>query len=180
VQRHLPLGCASQPQGHGRVAFLPWVPVSLKALKPKETILEPQTLGEHIKRARMLRGLSQPKTAALIGVDTSTILNWEKNRTEPPVTSFPAILLFLGYDPYPESKDIPERLRAKRRAMGWSIKEAAQYLGVDEGTWGDWERGKTIYYGKHREVVGRLLAVPMTEIYHQTAKQRNRNHPKST
>lgn len=36
---------------------------------------------------------------------------------------------------------LPGRLLAKRRAMGWSIKKAARHLGVDEGTWGDWERG---------------------------------------
>jgi len=130
---------------HGRVVFLPWVPISLKALKPKETEFEPQTLGEHIKRTRMLRGLSQPKTAALIGVDASTILNWEKNRTEPPVTSFPAILLFLGYDPFPEGTTLNERMISLRRAKGWTIKEAAHRFGVDEGTWGGWERmGKVL------------------------------------
>ena len=61
----------------------------------------------------------------------------------------PAILQFLGYDPYPKPKTLPERMLAKRRAMGWSIKEAARQLGVDEGTWGAWERGTTISKGRY-------------------------------
>jgi len=52
-----------------------------------------------------------------------------------------AIIRSLGYDPFPEPKSIAERLLAKRRAMGWSIKEAARQLGVGEGTWEARERG---------------------------------------
>lgn len=75
-----------------------------------------------------------------------------------------AILRFLGYEPFPEPKRLAERLLAKRRAMGWSIKEAARQLGVDKGTWGDWERGKTILFRKHRMIVARFLGLPAEEI----------------
>lgn len=112
----------------------------------------------------MLQGLSQPQTAAVIGVDTATVLNWEKDRTEPPVTSFPAILRFLGYDPYPDGQTIGERMFAKRRTMGWSIREAAHHFGVDEGTWGDWERGKRILFRRHRVLLAQLLALPTNEV----------------
>lgn len=130
---------------------------SLKSPKPKAFSDNPQTFGEHIKRARLLAGLSQPKLAALLRVDAATVLNWEKDRTEPPVTSYPAILRFIGYDPFPEPKTIGERMLAKRRAMGWTIREAANKLGVDEGTWGDWERGKAILYRRYREMVADFL-----------------------
>jgi transcriptional regulator with XRE-family HTH domain len=42
----------------------------------------------------------------------------------------------LGYDPFPEPGSVSERLLAKRRAMGWSIREAAAELGVDPGDLG--------------------------------------------
>lgn len=105
----------------------------------------------------MLRGLSQPQVATIIDVDTGTVLNWEKSRTEPPVTSFPSILQFLGYDPYPEAKTLGERLFAKRRMMGWTIKDAAQQIGVDEGTWGQWERSGHISWQRYTTLLEDFL-----------------------
>jgi len=95
--------------------------------------------------------------AELLGVNTWTVLNWEKGRTEPPVSSVPSILEFLGYDPYPEPKTVPERLLAKRRALGWSIREAAEFVCVDPGTWSRWECGHVILYRQHRALVARFL-----------------------
>jgi hypothetical protein len=37
----------------GRVAFLPFVSITRKTLKPNETDFEPRTLGEHIKKKRL-------------------------------------------------------------------------------------------------------------------------------
>lgn len=136
----------------------------------------PRTVGEHIKHVRLLRGLSQPKAAALIGVDTATVLNWEKNRTEPPVVVIPSILRFLGYDPYPQGQTLGERMLALRRTKGWTIKEAARQLEVDVGTWGDWERGKTILHRRHREMVCRLLGLSAKEIVTEMAKRWNQSH----
>jgi transcriptional regulator with XRE-family HTH domain len=53
-------------------------------------------LGEHIKRCRLLRKLTQKQAAKLLGVSPFTVLNWEKNKTIPPVQTIPAILRFLG------------------------------------------------------------------------------------
>lgn len=126
-------------------------------MKQKDFSDTPQTLGEHIKRARVLRGLSQPKVATFIGVDTATVLNWEKNRTTPPVTTIPAILRFLEYDPFPKPETLGERMFALRRRKGWSIKEAAKSLGVDEGTWGYWERTGRVKWPRCRALVEAFL-----------------------
>ena len=128
---------------------MPCLPITLKALKPKKTDFEPRTLGEHVRKRRLALKLSQKQAADLLGVTPWTVLNWEKSNTKPPIESIPAILRFLGYDPFAEPKSISARLLAKRRAMGWSIKEAARHLGVDEGTWGKWERGATIPKRQH-------------------------------
>jgi transcriptional regulator with XRE-family HTH domain len=88
----------------------------------------------------------------------------------------PALLQFLGYDPLPEPKTLPERLIAKRRAVGWSIREVAQKLGVDPGTWRDWERGGVILYRDHRILVARLLGLPEREVDQDMGWRWNRSH----
>lgn len=156
--------------------FLPCVPIRLKCLKPKEPDCEPRTPGEHLKRCRLQRELSQIEAARALEVNPGTILNWEKSHTKPPVEAVPALLQFLGYDPLPVPKTLPERLLAKRRTMGWSIREAARNLGVDPGAWRDWERGRVILYRKHRAMVARLLGVPEGEVDQDMEARRIRSH----
>ncbi len=176
VQRQRPAGEPQWPQGHGRVALLPWVPITLKCLKPKETDFEPETLGEHLKRSRLQRKLAQIAAARALEVNQSTILNWEKGHTEPPVEAMPALLQFLGYNPLPEPKTLPERLLAKRRAMGWSIRAAARKLGVDPGAWRDWELGRVILYRSHRNLIAQLLDIPFEELDDEMRGRWNRSH----
>jgi DNA-binding XRE family transcriptional regulator len=90
------------------------VPITLKALKPKEADFEPQTLGEHVRKRRLELGPTQKHAAERLGVSPWTVLNWEKDHAEAPIESIPAIIRFLGYDSFPEPKDIPERLAACR------------------------------------------------------------------
>ena len=141
-----------------------FLPITLKALKPKETNFEPQTLGDHIRKRRLELPLTQKQSAKRLGVNPSTILNWEKRYTEPPIQSLPAVLEFLGYNPFPEPKSIPERLLAKRRATGWTLKEAARQVGVDETTFGNWERGEPILFRKHRALVAELLGIDLGKV----------------
>ena len=90
-----------------------FVAVALKALKPKQSDFEPQTLGEHIRRCRLIRKLTQSKAARQPVVKSWAVLNWEKGHTEPPIESMPSILQFLAYDPYPQPKTLPERMLAR-------------------------------------------------------------------
>lgn len=133
------------------------MPIRLKALKPKETDFEPRILGEHVRKRRLELRLSQKRVADRLGVSAWTVLNWEKNKSKPPIEAIPAIVRFLGYTPFPEPKNLPERLLAKRRVMGWSIKEASRQFGVDEGTWGAWESGTTIPKRRHLLLLSALL-----------------------
>lgn len=105
----------------------------------------------------MKLSLSQPGAAARMGVDAWTVLNWEKGRTEPPVKAYPAIIRFLGYDPLPTPKTLRDRLLAKRRTKGWSITEAASAAGVDQSTWGTWERTGGVAWPRYQELLDRFL-----------------------
>ena len=99
------------------------------------------TLGGHLFRQRTIRGLHQEEAAKLIGVCGATYLNWEKDQRKPVPHHWPAVIHFLGYDPYPTSQALGERMAALRRSVGWSFKEAAQSTGIDEGTWRKIELG---------------------------------------
>ncbi|MDR3416888.1 MAG: hypothetical protein P4L83_11945 [Nevskia sp.] len=133
-------------------------PIRLQKPIPREFDQPPQTIGEHIKRARLLRGLKQSEAAKVFGANHFTIINWEKGRTEPPATSGPAILAFIGYDPYPAPQTLPGRMRAKRRAMGWSIREAARQFGVDAGTWGYWEGSAVVPWQRFADALELFLS----------------------
>jgi transcriptional regulator with XRE-family HTH domain len=52
---------------------------------------------------------------------------------------------------------------AVRRANGWTIKEAARHLGVDEGAWGRWERTAYVGWPGCRRMVEELLADRLAE-----------------
>lgn len=84
-------------QVHPRVAFLQYIPVRLKGLKSKETDFEPQTLGEHLKKRRLILKLYQREVAERLGVDEFTVLNWETEQSKGPhISVIPAILAFSG------------------------------------------------------------------------------------
>ena len=153
-----------KPQRQGCVALLQPVPLRLKGTRPREDDFEPQTLGDHIRKRRLVLGLDQKQAAAGLGVTIATVSNWEGGWAYAAIEHIPAVLEFLGYDPFPEPSTVPERLLAKRRARGWSIRQAARHLAVDPSTWGDWERGKTILFRAHRVAVARLLGLPKGEV----------------
>jgi transcriptional regulator with XRE-family HTH domain len=155
---------------------LPYLSVTLKTLKPKEFDFEPSSLGEHVRKRRGELGLSQKMTAKRLGVSWSTALNWETGTTEPLIESIPAIIAFFGYDPFPKPTSPSEQLAAVRRAMGWTVKEAARQLGVDSGTWGRWEK-TGIPWKRHRAIVDAFLEAFRKVTCAQRGPRRRRSTP---
>ncbi len=58
-----------------------------------------ETLGDHLRKVRLDRGLSQPEVARQLVVTTDTVTNWELNRYKPQVRFLERIVRFLGYRP---------------------------------------------------------------------------------
>jgi DNA-binding XRE family transcriptional regulator len=77
-----------------------------------------------------------------MGVDWKTLMWWERDEREPFVSAYPAIIAFLGYEPWEEPRDLGSALLAARRRRGLRVDQAAKLVGVDEGTWRRWERGE--------------------------------------
>lgn len=137
--------------------MLPFGRIELKGQKSKPFAEQPATLGEHLRKRRLELGLFQREVAKLLASDPHSITEWEKDRAKPGIRFWPAIIAFLAYDPHPEPMTLGERLRVKRRALGLSIADAAARMGVDEGTFGKWERGTGEPIRKHVGVATRFL-----------------------
>ena len=119
----------------------------------------PKTLGEHLRRARLDRGLPQRQVAAAIGCHHASLLNWERGRREPEPRYLAGILRFLGYDPRPAPATFGGQLRAAREAEGLSEAALARRLGLDPGMVGVWERSEVQRpYPRIRAVFERWLA----------------------
>jgi transcriptional regulator with XRE-family HTH domain len=102
---------------------------------------QPQTLGEHLKRARQLQGIRQKDAARILGVGHFTYMTWEKDQKVPFARYYPAIVSFIGYDPLPEPTTDGERRKRERLLFGLTSQEMADRLGIDQGTLLRRERG---------------------------------------
>jgi transcriptional regulator with XRE-family HTH domain len=131
----------------------------LRAPKPKRECYpkEINSLGDHIRGRRLDLNLLLKQVAGQIGVDATTIHNWESNASLPAIRYVPAILEFLGYDPFPPAQTLGERLVTARKALGLSQQKLALSLGVDPGTWQSWEAGQHRHMGRNVERVERFL-----------------------
>ena len=81
---------------------LPFCHLELKAEKPKPCGYPKflKTFGDHIRKKRMDSGLLQKDVARVIGVEETSIYNWENNRSNPGSRFIAGIVNFLEYCPY--------------------------------------------------------------------------------
>jgi len=126
------------PQSYGAVSAI-GIPTELR------------TVGDHLRRRRLVRKMLQKQVAEQIGVDKTSIHNWETGVTGPGFEYMPAIIRFLGYNPLPEGNGWGERLLRRRTSLGISQEASAKRLGLDPSTLARWERGE-------REPTGALLS----------------------
>lgn len=99
-----------------------------------------ERIGDHLRKARIERGLEQKDVARMLGVSGTCVWWWENHRYGPPVSRCKGVIDFLGYDPFPKPATFAERLVAFRRTRGLRIKDAAALAGVDPCSWSSWER----------------------------------------
>jgi transcriptional regulator with XRE-family HTH domain len=113
----------------------------------------PKTIGERLRKRRLDLNLRQLDVADLIGCHETTVVNWEKNHSEPRITYLAAVVAFLGYDPFVAQPEKPTgkapedllwatRLLSWRKARGLTQRQLAQTLQIDPSTVAKWERGE--------------------------------------
>jgi DNA-binding XRE family transcriptional regulator len=92
--------------GHSLRGSLPSYHIRLEAAKPPpaEYPRELRTLGNHLRKRRLDLGLLQREVAEQLGVDETTIYNWESGRHAPSAQFSARIRVFL---------DTPSMIRAQ-------------------------------------------------------------------
>jgi DNA-binding transcriptional regulator YiaG len=87
---------------------MPFCHLTLKCRKPQncsylwKASLYPTTpthIGKHIKKRRFDLKLKATECQKLLGVDKSTLTNWENGKHRPSRQAHAGIVRFLGYDP---------------------------------------------------------------------------------
>lgn len=89
------------------------------------------SLGDHLRKVRLDRELSQPQVARLLQVTTDTVTYWEMNRCRPTAKLAKRVMAFLGYLPFQEDGSLARRLHLARLISGKTQKEAAEVIGCD-------------------------------------------------
>lgn len=104
--------------------------------------VHPRSVGEHLRKRRLDLGLYQSQVAKQLGVDETTIVNWEKGRTHPADRYFPRIVAFLGYVPFDVPQDPLGRLRYYKLVHGLSYEALGRELGMDASVVTGWLAGR--------------------------------------
>lgn len=123
---------------------MPFCSLELKSPKPlgRAYPTELRSIGDHVRKRPLDLGLLQRKVAWRIGVDETTVYNWEAGIASPSLRALPAVIRFLGYDPTEIGSTLAERLRTTRWQLEQTHADVARRLQVDPGTILDWETGR--------------------------------------
>lgn len=127
------------------------------------------SLGQRLSFRRHEFGHRMIDAAAIADVDPKTWMWWERGEREPDVYQYPTIIQYLGYEPWPEPVTLEEKLLAKRRRHGLSIKRAAEIAGVDEGTFGRWESGEWTPQPRSLPLISRFLDRSCVDCWFKTS-----------
>lgn len=119
--------------------------------------MELNTLGDHLRKVRLDRGMSQPQVARILKVTTDTVTYWETNRCEPTAKYAKAIIEFLRCVPFLGNESLAERLYLARLVSGKTQKEVAKEIGCDSSTLRLIELGTRKPFRKTREKIEQFV-----------------------
>ncbi len=95
-------------------------------------LTELNTLGDHLCKFRLDRGLSQPEVANILNMHPDTVSHWEWNEHEPTVHYAKLIIAFLGYFPFTLDKcPLGKQLYYARLVTGKMQKEVVKEICCD-------------------------------------------------
>lgn len=127
--------------------------------------IEGDSIGAHLRRRRQELGCNRAEASELLGIDPKTLMWWERDERPPIVSAFPAIIQFLGFEPWRAPRRLAEALLAERRRQGLEVRKAASGIGVDEGTWRRWESGEWKPTRRSLPALDRLLGLSVASVF---------------
>jgi DNA-binding transcriptional regulator YiaG len=134
-----------------------------KPFSNKKYKKEPKTLGEHLRNKRIEMNLFQREVALLFGVSEDCVTYWENGRAQPFIKYYPAIISFLGFNPFLTTEpntptSLGGRIKRYRCEHGLSHKKLGKLLGVHASTVGSWEKGEFEPYKMTLKKIEKLLS----------------------
>ena len=112
------------------------IPLPDKRPFPKEV----QTVGNHIKYARLSRNILIKDVCAFLKIDRETLRGWELGLFEPFVSHYPRIISFLGYNPCNfETDSLAGKIKAYRYEHGFSQMQLGELLQTKASVIWQWE-----------------------------------------
>ena len=123
---------------------MPFCHFTLTAPKPSNIPQILKTWADHLLKRRLELKLLQREVAQILGVNETSVYDWEKHRTDPMVHLIPRITQFLGYTPpLFIGQTTGQKIIAYRHIRGMSQRALAITLKVDPATLGRWERDES-------------------------------------
>ncbi|ASU36342.1 hypothetical protein MuYL_4457 [Mucilaginibacter xinganensis] len=114
-----------------------------KVVRKPPRVLFPKsldTLGDHVRTARLQRGLLQRDVAKIVNVSEDSVTYWENGRAIPQIQHYPLIIAFLGYYPFTHETDsIAGKLKQLRFCLGYSYEQCGEVFVVNASTIRAWE-----------------------------------------
>ncbi len=122
----------------------------------------PITIGGHLRRRRLQLKIMQSEAARILKVSTVTLSRWECDKVYPTWPHQPAVIAYLGYDPFTNpalgrpkgnetlgvaflssapSADIGQRIKKRRLELKKTRKQMAKEMGISVKTLWGWETG---------------------------------------
>jgi transcriptional regulator with XRE-family HTH domain len=118
---------------------------------------ELETVGNHLKQARLSRNMLIKDVIAQLEIDRETLRGWELNLFEPHVSHYPLIISFLGYNPCNfETDSLGGKIKAYRYKYGLTQKQFGKLLNCDCSVVWQWESNTRLPIPKTQE---RLLSI---------------------
>ena len=116
------------------------------------------TLGDHLRKVRLDRRLSQLEVARVLNVSETMVTAWELSRNMPTAKFAKAIIEFLGYIPFEvEGSSIGKQLYYARLISGKTQAEVSKEIGVDETTLRYFELGVRRPFRKTSEKIEKFV-----------------------
>lgn len=108
--------------------------------------------------------MSQAVVARSLGVVEDCITYWENYRSQPKISYYPRIVLFLGYSPWQfDTSTLQGRLKEYRYRYGLSYKKFGTIFGMDAAHVRKLEEGSTVPFRKTIAKLEQLLTIPPPE-----------------
>lgn len=158
---HWWMGSERYPHGHTCVAhsLLFTISFDMSAKVSHKTYpVRLLTIGDHIRKIRLDRGLGHKHVAEAIRATAGSVNSWEVGRAEPEVRYIPAIIKFLGYNPRSMPSDTLEQLRWFKWTHGMSLERLGKAMRRDPEQLAGWLSGRIRPFKKSLDMMESFLS----------------------